>query len=96
MTAMTVRRNREGVLLTYYPDWRGPHHYALKFQPSDRLRCLAVKAEKELRILEIIIEHLELSDVGLSRILNALRSIECALSRARDELGLPVEVTEDA
>jgi hypothetical protein len=96
MSAVIVRRNHEGVLLAYHPDWRGPHMTELRFHPSDRLRCLVVKAGKELRRLEIISEHLALSEIGRSRIFHALRTIECALSQARDELGLAVEVTEDA
>lgn len=89
MSVVTAERfNHHGVLLRYEVGTRGLHHDQLKFQPSDRLRIAALKAEAAVRILWIVVEHLELSDIGLSRITDALRQIEAALNLARDELGL--------
>jgi hypothetical protein len=93
VSAAVIHRNREGVLLRYAdPSVRRPHHSERKVQPSDRLRISILKAELEVRILWIIAEHLdELSEIGQSRIADALRQIEAALNLARAELGLYVE-----
>jgi hypothetical protein len=84
MSAVLERRNADGVLLRYFPDTR--LHVEQKAQPSDRLRVSILRARREIRILRIIAEHLEISDVGLSRMDDALKSIDAALSLARDEL----------
>lgn len=92
-----IRRDHNGVVLRYVdPSVRRPHHTSRQPQPSDRLRMAILKAERQLHILEIIVEHLGVSEIGLERIFYALRTIECALSQARAELGLSAEVTEDA
>jgi hypothetical protein len=78
-----------GVLLNYGdPAALQRHHTELKFQPSDRLRGSVIKAERALRILWIIVPHLEISDIGADRVEFALKSIEHALNVARDELGM--------
>jgi hypothetical protein len=85
-----VRRNDDGVLLRYRTDVRGPHHDAQRHWPSDRLRMAILRAERQVRMLEIIAEHLELSAVGADRIAFALRTIEAALTMARDEIAARV------
>lgn len=87
-----VIRRVNGVLLRYPdPSVLRPHHAALKFQPSDRLRCSVVKAQREVSRLWILVEHLDVSDIGLERMANALKAIDTALNQARDELGLARE-----
>jgi hypothetical protein len=84
-------RNAEGVLLRYRIGERHAFHDDRRPQPSDRLQMALLRAERKLRVLEIIAEHLELSDVGADRVAYALRSIQALFTLARAELGLCVE-----
>jgi hypothetical protein len=80
--------NDDGVILRYSLDVRGPHHDARRVWPSDRLRCSILKAERQVRAIETMIECLEpdLSDVAIDRFSFAIRTIEAALTMARDEI----------
>jgi hypothetical protein len=79
-----TRVNAEGVLLKYY---------ARKLQnldpprATDRERMILKNAERELRILEIIIEALEPSSIGSERAIEAIRRIEVALAVLKDKIG---------
>jgi hypothetical protein len=46
-----------------------------------------IAADHELAVLRIIAEHLDLSDIGMTRIMDALETIGDALDRMRDLLG---------
>ena len=80
--------NEDGVLLRYATDVRGPHHDAKRIWPSDRLRMVLLRAERQLPILELIVEHMDPSPVGIDRVTFALRTIQAALSMAREEIGM--------
>jgi hypothetical protein len=80
-----MRKNAHGVILDYGDPGA---HLELKIYPSDRLRCSVLKAAKELATLCIIVEHLDLSDIGYDRIAFALHALESALNLVRDELGM--------
>lgn len=83
MSAAHVIRDRHGVLLRYEGiDEPLPVRTS---QVSDRQRIAVLKALTALRELLIIIECLDLSDLGRDRILDALHTIERALERKRIE-----------
>lgn len=83
-----VRRNREGVLLRYAdPGVLRSFHGEQPPRPSDRERMAVIAADHELAVLRIIAEHLDLSDIGMTRIMDALETIGDALDRMRDLLG---------
>jgi hypothetical protein len=91
MSAVVIeRRNDAGVLLRYEVGGRHAFQDQLKFQPSDRLRMALMRAEREVQMLETIAEHLELSVAGVDRIAFALRSINAALTMAREEIAQKV------
>jgi len=90
-----VRRQPTGdprdpiVILRYVdPSVRRPHHIERKRHPSDQERNSIIRAEAELRVLDIIFDHLELSDVARTRIDNAMLVIYRALQLKRPGLGL--------
>jgi hypothetical protein len=82
-------RNHEGVILRYgdLSELR-PFHTEQKPQPHDRERIAVIKAGRELVVLEIIFEHLDLSDIARTRIDDALWVIYCALQSERRKLGM--------
>jgi hypothetical protein len=80
--------NADGVLLRYETALRGPHHEAQRIWPSDRLRMALLRADRQVRTLEIIAEHMDPSPVGIDRVTFALRTIQAALSMAREEIGM--------
>jgi hypothetical protein len=83
-----VRRDRHGVLLFYHPGLLAPHHGQSKEQPSDRERMEIVHAERALRAVAIIADHLELSEVALIRVFDSLSVIRMALGSYRVFLGM--------
>ena len=77
------------VILDYGdPSTRRPHHVERRPQASDRLRGALIRAERELTRLEIICEHLELSEVGVERICWSLKTIRAYLDMERPALSL--------
>jgi D-serine deaminase-like pyridoxal phosphate-dependent protein len=84
-----IRRNHEGVLLRYAdPGVRRAFHMAQVRQPSDLERMAIIAAEHEILVLQIIAEHLEVSDIGMARVLYALDVIQDALDSRRARLGM--------
>ncbi len=82
-----LRRDQFDVLLRYETD------VALRpaaARGSDRERQLILRAERELRVIELIHEHLEISDAGRARLWDALRTIQTALQVQRQAVGLKV------
>lgn len=82
------RRDQNGVVLRYYPDRLGAHHKQRVLHAPDSQRLALIKAERELVILEIIFDHLELSGVAQTRLADALNAIYKALELKRPKLGL--------
>ena len=80
------RRDQYGVQLRYMID--APLRVTRTIQPADRQRIALIKAERELAILEIILDHLELSGIAQTRLADALNSIYLALELKRPALGL--------
>jgi hypothetical protein len=81
--------DKNGVRLDYGdPGALRQHHAARRTQASDRLRLALLRAERELNRLEILIEHLEVSDIGIERIYWSLRTIRGYLELERPNLGL--------
>ncbi len=80
------RFDKHGVLLRYATD--APIRAGGKRQPSDRQRVALLKAERELAALEIILDALDLSDIGQDRVNWALHTLAGALQLQRTELGL--------
>jgi hypothetical protein len=80
------RRDQNGVQLRYAIDRRLATR--AKNQPSDRERMALLRAERELVILEIIFDHLELSGIAQTRLADALNAIYEALELKRPALGL--------
>jgi hypothetical protein len=77
------------VLLNYGdPSTRRAHHDQQGPQIGDRRRVALIRAERELVVLEIIVEHLDLSDIALTRIADALHAIRRALDLNRPACGL--------
>ena len=81
-----VVRRVDGVLLRYATDT--PLRLEAKMQPTDRQRVAILKAERELFALEIILDCLDLSDIGRRRVDDALQTICRALQIERRRLGL--------
>ena len=77
-----------GVILTYAPEVRGRHHVEQRRQPSDRLRCSILRAQRELGDMRLMLECISdvLSDVAIDRFWFALRTVEGTLSLAREEI----------
>jgi hypothetical protein len=92
MSAQTTCRDAHAVILRYRADAPRPDDVPLKFQPSDRLRIAVLKAESAVNVLWIIAEHLEVSNIGMTRIADALDAITEALKLTRAELGMEVAV----
>jgi hypothetical protein len=70
---------------------RRPHHDERKAQPGDRERMRLLKAERELLTLQIIADHLGLSEIGMTRVSDALESIRLALQVKRREYGMQTD-----
>jgi hypothetical protein len=84
-----VRRDAHGVLLRYAdPAVLRRHHVEQIPRASDSERIALIAAEKALRALEIIAEHLDVSDLGMSRFRRALAVVRIALEAKRSALGL--------
>jgi hypothetical protein len=84
-----VRLDDRGVLLRYAdPTVRRPHHNARQAQPEDQQRVAILKAERALAFIEIIAEHVELSDYALNRLEDALEDVYAALELKRKECGM--------
>jgi hypothetical protein len=80
---MAIRRvNDEGVILDYHPDALGPHHRQPYSGLSGRDRVAFLRSERELNRLEIIFDHLDLSDIAADRVWYALRAVRHGLERA--------------
>jgi hypothetical protein len=96
MNAIVVRDNY-GVLLRYGDpgDLRDVHRQR-KPQPSDRQRISLLKGERELLTLRIIADHLDLSDIALTRIDDALEAIRVALEFKRRDYGMSVTKADEA
>jgi hypothetical protein len=86
VSARSLVRNDEGVLLRYNVD--APLPAQRKVQPSDAERMALLKAEGELLALSIIAEHLDISDIAIVRIADALDTIRSALDVRRSRLGM--------
>jgi endonuclease/exonuclease/phosphatase family metal-dependent hydrolase len=85
-----LQRNSAGVLLRYPdPSVFRPHHVEQRPRVSDRRRCAVIKAERDLLMLRIITDHLELSDIARTRIDDALESFRVALEFKRRDYGMP-------
>lgn len=76
-----ARFNSEGVLLQYHVD--APTLAVKGTVQSDRERIALIKAQTELAALEIILEHLDLSDIAQTRICDALDTIREAIEVKR-------------
>jgi endonuclease/exonuclease/phosphatase family metal-dependent hydrolase len=83
-----VTRDRHGVVLRYLPDRLGPHHTEQRPQVSDRRRLALIKAEREWLTLRIVADHLDISDIGRTRIDDALEAIRVALEFKRQDYGM--------
>jgi hypothetical protein len=84
-----VRRDGHGVLLRYPShDVGRPYQTEQRPQVSDRRRIALIKAERALVWLQIIVDHLDVSDLGLTHIGDALESIRIGLEvKRRDGMG---------
>ena len=92
MNGGIVTRNAAGVVLRYTdPSVRRPHHDERRQQPSDRERMRLLKAERELLTLQIIADHLGLSEIGQTRVADALEAIRLALQVKRREYGMQTD-----
>lgn len=83
---MSAVRNHEGVLLHYGDDFfpaLSPHIR------SDRERVMVLRAERELRTIAVIADHLAITSVGRDRIEDSLRIISIALALTRLQLEMP-------
>jgi hypothetical protein len=90
MNGDIVTRNSAGVVLRYTdPSVRRPHHVERKPQVSDSERIALIKAERELLTLQIIADHLGLSEIGMTRVSDALEAIRLALGVKRRQYGMP-------
>jgi hypothetical protein len=84
-----VRRDHHGVVLRYVdPGELRAHHSDRRLQVSDRQRAALVAAERECLVLRVIAEHLDVSDIGMNRIDDALSIIRRALNSLRPGFGL--------
>jgi hypothetical protein len=90
-------RNHEGVLLDYGdPGALRDYHREHKPQANDRERVELLKAERELLTLRVIVDHLDISNIGITRIHDALQQIQRALAAKRPRLGMSPPADEDA
>ena len=81
-----IRRDRHGVLLRY--EIGAPLKLEAMEQPSDAERVAIVQAERELAALEIIFDCLDLSDIGRTRVDDALGAVYNALQIKRRKSGM--------
>ena len=82
------------VLLDYGdPSVRRTHHDEQRAQIADSRRCHLIAAEKAVSRLYVIVDCLDISPLGITRIYYALAAIEQALALKRKDLGMqqPVE-----
>lgn len=86
------RRNQEGVILVY-GDHGQPHPYHTETRPhiSDSRRIALLKAERELLVLRILADHLDLSDIALTRINDSLEAIRLGLEVKRRDYGMAIQ-----
>jgi hypothetical protein len=92
-----VCRNHEGVVLRYAPSALGRHHIERRPQTSDRDRVRLIAAEREILIMTIIFDHLELSGIARTRLDDAVTRIRRALAIKRRNLGMAsAAVTEES
>jgi DNA-binding NtrC family response regulator len=92
MNGDVVVRDRNGVLLRYAdPSVRRAQHHSRNAQPCDRERMSLIKAERELLTLQIVADHLDLSDIAMTRISDALQVIRIALQVKRREYGMQTD-----
>jgi hypothetical protein len=85
-----IVRNYEGVVLRY-SDPSVRRHDEQRPQVSDRARMRLIKAERELLTLQILTDHLELSDIALTRISDALEAIRLGLQVKRRQYGMQTD-----
>jgi hypothetical protein len=83
-----VRRDRNGVLLRYYPEALKPQNIKQPIEITDGERNDLIYAEHEVQVLKMITEHLDLSSIATARICDALDAIRGALEIVRPQLGL--------
>lgn len=83
-----VRRDRNGVVLCYYPQAPRAQSAKQRSEITDSERNDLTCAENEVRVLRIITEHLDLSSIATARICDALDAIRRALEIVRPQLGL--------
>lgn len=83
------RRNHEGVILDHGE--RRAIHVEPRPQVSDTQRFVLLKAERELLTLWILAEHLDISNIGRTRIADALEAIRLALDVHRQHYGMPIQ-----
>lgn len=85
------RRNDDGVLLDYGdPGELRAYHLSCRPLSSDQERIAVVQAQHELIVLEIILEHLELSDIATARVSGVLATIRDALQLKCSRLNVHV------
>lgn len=65
-----------------------PHHVEQRHCPSDRERARLLRAERACLTLRVLAEHMELSDIAMTRVLDELHAIQRALSLKRSRLGM--------
>jgi hypothetical protein len=89
MSGDIILRDRNGVFLRYSdPSVRRLHHDERRPQPSDRERMALLRAERACLTLMVLAEHLDLSDIALTRINDELCAIQRALDLKRPRLGM--------
>lgn len=82
-----IRRDCRGTVLRYPdPTVRRLFHEAPGSGIADRDRCKIVAAERAVRILEIITDHVDLSSLALTRIEIACQDIRAGLAVRRAQL----------
>jgi hypothetical protein len=87
-----VRRDQHGVVLRYAdPSVLRPHHVERRTHVSDTRRNRLIKAERELLALRIIADHLDLSEIALTRISHSLEAIRLGLEVKRQDYGMPFQ-----
>jgi hypothetical protein len=86
-------RDERGFVISRYPDptVRCQFHDVRKPQVADRERMRLLKAERELIALWVIAENLELSDIAMTRISDALEAIRLALQVKRRQFGMQTD-----
>jgi len=89
---MTIAlRNHEGVLLNYADtSVLRAYHVERKQQPSDHDRIAIIGAEHALVGFEIIFEHLDLSNIAITRVDDGFRAIYRGLDVRRRILRMPL------